>query len=571
MLKWFSHHTGLRTGLLLAALLTVVYAPFINGRFIRTSGDDKIYTNQVVDMAQAGNWFVQRLGDRPEYLKGPFHYVMVRLGMLAFGDEGASGWALLYMHLILILLGSWALASLMGRHLPDWQKRGGPFWLAFSFATCLGVFAYMFVSQMELELAALFAIGIWLLDRIPPGGVGLGFWLVTATIGWVKSPLQSVFLGISALLFWFWNGELWARLRVRGTWVGGIIGILVCIAGFLPAALTDWKNFFHYYIEWEMLARGSNGQAWSVPLLSVFGFYLIPWLATFLVAYLWLGLAAPFWRQDPPRARLIRLGFAVLLPSVMYFLFHRFRGEPNNLPVIAGLFVLLGAAYSSPNVFWRKAFAISMLFNLPWVLLLVAAISWVGIHFWPLPAWCPMWFFPTVLLGGLISAVGIFRYGFLGEGMRLDKLAISMVGFFLALGSVGWVIGEREMWDLRAEIGRNRIELAYYDPGFDAFSERGLLAFWIHQPVQAASSPEQAVRALADGKWLLVASDEQVAELESRVVREFPTLSIKRIPWRRWLTQGRRPDGTPAWKAAWESRDLTLLERQFWILQPSHQ
>lgn len=54
-------------GLFIALLLMIVYAPFVNGRFVRTSGDDKVYTNQVVDMVKAGNWFVQKLGDQTQF------------------------------------------------------------------------------------------------------------------------------------------------------------------------------------------------------------------------------------------------------------------------------------------------------------------------------------------------------------------------------------------------------------------------------------------------------------------------------------------------------------------------
>src|SRR3990167_9516040 len=92
--------------LLLALFISAAYVPFLGFRSARTAGDDKVYTSQVLEMVRDGRFFVQTLGDDPDYRKGPFHYLALRAGIAVLGR---NMWATLYMNLILVVAGALAV------------------------------------------------------------------------------------------------------------------------------------------------------------------------------------------------------------------------------------------------------------------------------------------------------------------------------------------------------------------------------------------------------------------------------------------------------------------------------
>src|SRR4051812_32443817 len=142
-------------------------------RVVRTAGDEKVYVSQALEMARDGHWFVQTLMDKPDYYKGPIHYVLLRAGM---GILGLQTWACVYMNWVFLVLGALALASVIARRFPKWD--GGPVFVGSFFALNVGLFSHAFASQMEIEIAALYAISIWLLDRAEGVDPALGFWIV---------------------------------------------------------------------------------------------------------------------------------------------------------------------------------------------------------------------------------------------------------------------------------------------------------------------------------------------------------------------------------------------------------
>src|SRR6185437_3032439 len=111
------------------------------------------------------------------------------------------------------------------------------------------------------------------------------FWIIMGVIGWSKSPLHSALGGTAAVLFWLLSGQLWKRLKSWRCWAAVLLGVAVCAIGYAPAYFLDRTNFVKIYIVRETFAKASSEQPRSVSLVSVFGFYLFPWLLLGLVAY----------------------------------------------------------------------------------------------------------------------------------------------------------------------------------------------------------------------------------------------------------------------------------------------
>jgi hypothetical protein len=257
---------------LLVFILLLAYVPFLGARVVRPAGDDKVYVTQAVEMASQGNWFLQTMGGEPNYYKGPLHYIFLRAGMILFGD---SMWATTYMNLVLVILGAIAAGAVVHRNMREFDGWG--FWAAMAFGLSAGIYSHVFASQMEVEMAAFFAIGLYLLDRSGPGKPDLKFWLIAGLAGWLKSPLHSVFLGVTALLFWGWEGTLLPRMKDLRAWGAALAGILVCALGYAPPFLLDRQAWVDSYLLREQLqkpafsldAAGLRGlRRWIKPALA---------------------------------------------------------------------------------------------------------------------------------------------------------------------------------------------------------------------------------------------------------------------------------------------------------------
>ena len=142
--------------------IILAYAPFMGDRVLRVAGDDKVYVAQALEMEKRGDWFIQTLADEPDYRKGPFHYILLRLGMLT---KGKSMWATVYMNLVMVLFAALALFLLVEQN----TQKNSPwaFFAGTAFALNAGIYFYSFASQMEVELASLVAISLFFLNRDP--------------------------------------------------------------------------------------------------------------------------------------------------------------------------------------------------------------------------------------------------------------------------------------------------------------------------------------------------------------------------------------------------------------------
>lgn len=564
---------------LLVACLLIVYVPFLGNRVVRPAGDDKVYVSQSVEMARAGHWFLQTLANEPNYFKGPAHYILVRLGILLFGY---NMWATVWMNLVLVLFGAVAVARIVERNMREFPGWG--FFAGFAFALNAGIYSHVFASQMEVEAASLMAIGLYLLDRAGPGRGDLRFWICAGFLGWLKSPLHAVFLGVTALLFWTWNRELLPRLRSPAAWGAALAGIAICSAGYAPAFLLDRENFVNAYVLRETLWKPANGAPWHYPIIPLFTYYLLPWMLPAFVAFA-DGLTRPFRRRQRPirstagSRRVVALGIALLVPSILFFLWHPYRGQNYDLPVVAGLVLVITSLWASRAPTWDGFYQLSLGLTALVFLAVPSAITYVTRHFDPMPYWWSSWRLPILWLGFFLSARGFWREGVTLHMHRPDSLARRSLWAFLALGGLLTILGEREMIDLRDRIYQARksgeaLRLSYYNlpkhPDSccsNIWSEWGYLNFMIPFPTNGLFHEPELRDAARRGDLILVPGDEFLADMKTKLSAEFPVDKWKIEPWRRWKTKGKNAQGVPAWQEAWDSRDLTKLEKNYWMVK----
>ncbi|MEK6705131.1 MAG: glycosyltransferase family 39 protein [Bdellovibrionota bacterium] len=545
----------------LLLLIAVVYLPFMGKRFVRTAGDEKVYVSQVIEMERDGRWFVQTLQDVPDYYKGPLHPILTRAGIIIFGK---TPWAILYMNLVMVVLGSLAVFSVIRRNLPgaDWTG----VWAGFFFATGVGIYTHAYISQMDVELAGLFAIAMFLLSRLPMERDGFVFWMVVGLTGLVKAPLHSFLLGISAFLFWLLTGELLNRLINPKTWLAIGTGVAICLLGFAPAYFFDHANFVALYIMKEIVNKTATHQHWSIPVVPIFSYYLLPWALLAIVAYLKLPFLLREVFLNTNKRRLFFLSISFLLPSVVFFIMHPYRLENYNLPAIGAVVVLVTLLLHAPGTMQTSIIRVSLFCTSLICLLFATAVSAVAIRFWPLPEWWPQWLLTFIWLGSLFSALGFFFFGAAARVFRPLALAISSVGIIAAIAVLGTTIGERELIDLRGYLAQkgNRHSLGYYNLQRNIWSEWGILNFWVKADVYGIHDENKLRQVISRGGTVLVPSKEALSVIQAA----FPGRSFNLQIWKKWRTQGKSDDGHPLWLEAWRMRNLAVLERDFYILNP---
>lgn len=135
------------------------------------------------------------------------------------------------------------------------------------------------------------------------------------------------------------------------------------------------------------------------------------------------------------------------------------------------------------------------------------------------------------------------------------------------------------MIDLRDRIYQARksgeaLRLSYYNlpkhPDSccsNIWSEWGYLNFMIPFPTNGLFHEPELRDAARRGDLILVPGDEFLADMKTKLSAEFPVDKWKIEPWRRWKTKGKNAQGVPAWQEAWDSRDLTKLEKNYWMVK----
>ncbi len=387
----------------------------------------------------------------------------------------------------------------------------------------------------------------------------------------MKSPLHSVLLGLSGLLFWTTQGEILGRLKSARNWLSILLGITVCLLGYLPPYLTDREAFIASYIVRETAGKGPSGLHWTVGLVSTFGFYLFPWILLAFTAYARLLISGiSILREDPVRRRLILLSFSLFAPSVTFFTLHPYTFENYNLPVISGVFLLIATFWSGAEGAWSRLFRATHVLMATVALIFGMALAALYHRFAPIPWWPKSALILSVLFAVLAGAAFLLA-AFLRRPER-RVLAAAAAGSLL-LVSVGFpvsVIGEFELLDLRSYLAQPASQgrrVIYSNIGYNMFNEAGQLSFFLGREVERGHSSSVLKDAFLNGAIVLVGPHGYEQHFREFAKKEFPQIPLKVTPWRRWLTRGKAPNGQPVWQEAWARRDLSLLQHPYWIME----
>ncbi len=474
-------------------------------------------------MAKRGTFFFQTYAYEPNYYKGPLHYLLLISGLKLFG---LHAWVAHFMNEIFLLFTGFSIFKIIERRVPS--KPEFAFFFSVAACTCFGFLTYLYASQMELELIGFFALSLFFLDldRV------FAFWIVAGLCGWVKSPLHSVLIGTSALLWWTLSRELSRRLRSPKQWLAAGLGILVCAAGYAPAFFFDRANFMQFYFLRETFEKPGNQGPWWTPVLPFFIEAPLPWLPIFFYSF--------FGRLRLKPRSLFTLGFSLVLPCVAFFLYHPYRVKNYDYPALSGLFLMVAAALIEGGAGLQNRAARAQawfltVFSMAALALLVHVPGPSG-H-WPFPVWAS-----GVLLLGLSVNISLQRQRRIGYGLAIagGLLAFWLNGLFNELGSF-------ELRGLHALRAQNSIgQLAYSNLKHKVWNEWGLLSFELSEEILPLYSEADVDRALAEKRSILVSDDEDSVLLKEMLHRKLGDKTLKplfwnrlnrRAVWRNWLRE----------------------------------
>ena len=538
-----------RAFLFLAVL--IAFVPFLDQRVLRMAGDEKVYITQSIEMSRAGRWFVQTLADEPSYFKGPLHYILVRIGLLLFGNHLVAG---TWMNGALALLAGLAMYRL-GRK--RWNDKSG---LLLGVATALnvGMLSHALVSQMEVELCAFYAFAVAALGLARKKAdfkYDVLFWVAAGMAGWIKSPLHSVLIGTGGLLYWTINRQLVSRLKKPQAWLAVAIGVLVGLAGYLPAFLLDHQNFMATFLGREQFEKANNHRSWEYVMRPLL-YYALPWTFVILAA-VYRSLRSNKAMRQTADLPMVKLGFAMSAPTLLFWCLWTYKGQNYNLPAIPAL-LLFGWACFKGNIPRWPIRAAGVIGALAFVVAL--GIVW---HFWPLPGW---WNRGWLILS-FASILGFAVTFLVTDDSRV--VAAGAVAFCLAFGAFVAPLGEREMVDMRQYVKDNpSLTYHYYNLDPSIWSEWALLQLTLHHTVYGLHREAQLAEAVKPGHAVIVQNTDWlnlVLNYWQKNVGKGPHPVV--TPWKRWLTKGKSQDGKTQWRVAWDSHDLGQLEREFYIVR----
>ena len=548
----------------MSLMVSLTYLPFLGERLVRTAGDEKVYIAQALEMAQNGTWFLQSLGGVPDYYKGPAHYVLIQLGLKIFGF---SLWTVLYMNFVCVLLGAVAVAEVVRQIYP--QKRYWAFWAGSFFALNVGVSGHLFTSQMEAELTGFFALGFLMLWRSKDWKGDILFWLVAALAGWFKSPVHSVLMGVSAILFWLATGEAWKRIKDYRSWVVAFLGILVGAAGYAPALILDRENFLRLYLEKETF-KNPNGGPWWQALVPMISYYLIPWMALAFVAYIeTLSSFLKKYRKKvrsilPSEQRFLLLSLAGIFPTMTFFTYYYYRGENYALPVVSSFVFLIFFLLHRTEGLFPKVRSTLIWLGSAFVLPVVAFMTAMYFRFQVDSGWWSVWVLPLVWFLSLGVFVGLFvdyrkKENGLGFGVTFSKVCVVLI-----LNLILFVFGKMEVYQLQEKVRADRragetYNITYWNLNRLIWNESGLMSVSIGEPIKALYHESDLLRAIRSGDLILGRDTDVGKEIIALAKKNYPDLEPETHRWDRWKTHAADGAGNSLVLQAWKSKDLSIL------------
>lgn len=499
---------------------------------MRTTGDEKVYIAQAIEMQQANRWFLQTLANEPNYYKGPLHYILIRIGFIIFGNH--SLWAALWMNVFFLTLSSMTLYAALFKLTKTPELS---FFTSLALVTAPGVFSHMFASQMEIELVGIYSFvmaGFMLSDSRTVNRLDLITWILIGFASWVKSPLHSLLLAFSAFIYLFLNSSLRIKL-INARYISYLfIGILVGVSGYIVPLLYDFDNFLQTYILRESISKGSNGVGIIESFLPTYSYQIGFWAAIILPGLFFTCRKAIHNRLAGNDAKIISAAFAICLPTTVFFIIHPYRGAIYTIPVLPAVITLGFIGYSP---YFTERFRHKKKILITSICLALIPNTLIATLY--------SLIFPTNLLTDPIILVTIFGTIALTLAIYYRRhqifksIRIELIYFTIALFSllpallIMKKIGEFEIKALsQYKENKDDPELVYANIDKFLWSEWGLLNLSFGGKVLPAHEQHQLVSYLQSGHPVIIDNVKHLKMIE----KDYPSLfaSLKINTWKRW-------------------------------------
>ncbi len=545
-------------------LLTLcLYLPFMGEPVLRTTGDEKVYVAQALEMQTRGSWFIQTLAESPNYYKAPLHYILLRLGYGIFGTH--SLWSALWMNLFGLALAATALTRTLRIY---WNNSDAALWVGLGLILAPGVFAHSFASQMEVELVVLYALVLsaWIAFAQKVALTRwLSLWLLIGLGSWLKSPLHSVLLGLGILVALALKGQRYRTFLWSSSALLTILpGILLAASATLIPWLLDPKAYFETYILRETVGKGPNGVSLWQSLLPNLSYHMWP-LAPLLVGSCVIVLA---WVIAGRSLRDLKIlpgtaeAFAIALPTFAFFAWHPYRSEIYSLPALPMILMgTVGLGFGllslSPRL-WTGFQSLGLWSSLLPSLLVLA----LDRRFASQTPWWPEYLLHLVVLCLILQVIYLARLS-RKKAMNSGFSLLVWVPAFISMAVLMKVLGEEDLKDLKqiAKTFPKQTTFGFYNGDRFVWSEWGLLNLSSGLPVKGLHELSSIRAWVLARQPLIVSNDEERLRVEALV----PELSFTLAPWSRWASHGlHSPDRNP--RLAWNKRDLHILRQTAYIM-----
>ena len=551
----------------------LLYVPFAGKPVLRTGGDEKVYIAQALEMAQRGSWFVQTLAGVPSYYKGPLHYILLRIGFLLFGTHNL--WAALWANVLAVMTASLVITDVIFKRLKDPALAAA---LGMATLGAGGIYAYVFTSQMEIELVGMYALALFWLDRWQdsrhPTAVGSLLWITIGLAGWLKSPLHSALLGSGVFLV----AACDQKLRSRQFSLSGIlvcaVGVCVGTVGYAIPWILDETSFYQTYILRETLAKPTNEVAiwetfvpnltinlWPFMPLAIVG--MLACIRTIFSEYAFKSTYVKFLSAERD------LGWTALglsIPSFIFFAAHPYRSTIYTLPCVPAVMLLCAIGLRRAKVIWPRL-TLYAAAAVPACAALVPGLALIiGWKFGSQALWWPKWLSVLSALT-LIGTIGFICVALKRAQVRWDASLFATLPSLVIAGICMSIIGQVEISGLKTltadlQTNGNHAPIGYYNLQRHTWSEWGALNLLLGQTVVGLHDESSLKQSLENGDPVIVPS-RRYLEHVSGLVKNPSQLQIR--IWPRW-----QPHAKDSIRhgplAAWRTGDLSLLQSEAYVV-----
>ncbi|MDF1877465.1 hypothetical protein JHD47_06510 [Sulfurimonas sp. SAG-AH-194-L11] len=551
-------------------LITLTYLYFMLDMYLPTTGDQKTYIAQALEMHRDGHWFIQTLFNEPDYYKGPLHFILLRVGFILFGTH--SMFALVYMNFFGLIL----LAILLFRFFKtSLNDKGWAFFYALSVVLSVGVYSHSFASQMEVELVILYGVTLYLLDKADRDtslSNLLLLWGVIGLAGWLKSPAYSLFLGLSVLLYWVLTSQIKRRLVECKNYTAIAFGIAIAIAGYLPILIYDGDTFINSYILRESLSKGANGVPWTTAFFPIFTYFLAPFMFVAIFSYLLALYKTVFKKKNilnDEERRVIKLGVALSAPTLLFFTFHPYRGDIYALPIVSATMLMAYIFFRAYLKEYERVFIFLMRLSSYVLSLIPLLVIALYLRLSPMPEWWSPALFPLALFTLIFTLWFVHRESkkVLSESPLL--LSIAFIPLLLTLSLMLQSFGKGEMVGLQEYVKINKIKktLGDYNLYKNYWNQYGALNFWAGVAVVGIFTPMELELFIKDGGSVIVEGDGRLKEFKQNLPEELSLKDFDIYIWKRWLTHGKGPNGESKFVEYFKSKNIADIQKNYYILK----